>query len=111
MLCHNQARHWASSVCSSLIATTTHYALPQQLSCALPHVHDSPHMQTCRPDPTLWHKGIQAAWGQLAGSKRRKLHAHSSPFQALHAQEAQRARASDRPGAGQEQPLEGVCKV
>ena len=110
-MCHNQARHWAFSVFPSLTASTGRSALPLQLSYALPDVHDSPHMQTCRPDPMLWHKGIQAAWGQLAGSKRRKLHAHSSPFQALHAQEAQRARASDRPGAGQEQPLEDVCKV
>lgn len=58
-----------------------------------------------------WHRGIRDAWSTLASAKRRKLHAHSSPFQALHAHAAHWAAPSKGLASGQERPLEDICKV
>ena len=64
-------------------------------------------------DVQAWHRGIRDAWSTLASAKRRKRrkHAHSSPFQALHAHAAHWAAPSKGLASGQERPLEDICKV
>ena len=57
---------------------------------------------------SLWQKGIKDGWAKLAANKRRKVHACSSPLQALQASEAA-TTAELQPG--HERSLQDLCQV